>query len=128
MDKVAPGGEDAPSPSPRVPRAGGDNGDSGSGTAAVGNISLHLSNETKPRENTHEKEGKEKLLGNKIKVLPSKTLSCSYEETQIALIAAAALSAWRSAGVGDGLGGTQRSQHPAGRDRNTVGICWACWF
>lgn len=127
MDKVAPGREDAPSPSPRVPTAGGEWGPC-SGTAAVGNISLHLSNETKPRENTHEKEGKEKLLGNKIKVLPSKTLSCSYEETQIALIAAAARSAWHSAGVGDGLGGTQRSQHPAGRGRNTMGICWPCWF
>lgn len=36
---------------------------------AVGNISLHLSNETKNREKAHEKEGKEKILGNKIKVL-----------------------------------------------------------
>lgn len=71
-------------------RQRGRDGDRGSGTAALGNISLHLSNETKPRENTHEKEGKEKLLGEKIKVLPSKMLSCSYEETQIALIAAAA--------------------------------------
>lgn len=127
MDKLAPGREDAPSPSLRVPMVGG-NGDRGSGTAAVGKISLHLSNETKPRENTHEKEGKEKLLGNEIKVLPSKTLSCSYEETQIALIAAAVRSAWHSAGVGDRLGGTQRSQHPSGRDRNTMGICWPCWF
>lgn len=77
----------------------GVNGDRGFGTAAEGSVSLHLSNETKPGENTHEKEGKEKLLGNKIKVLPSKMLSCSYEETQIALIAEAACSAWHSARV-----------------------------
>lgn len=122
--------QDVRMPHPRAcgsPWQGG-NGDRSSGTAAVGNISLHLSNETKPRENTHEKEGKEKLLGNEIKVLPSKTLSCSYEEIQIALIAAAARSAWHSAGVGDRLGGTQRSQHPARRDRNTMGKCWPCWF
>jgi len=47
----------------------GRDGDGGSGTAALGNISLHLSNEAQSRENTHGKGGKEQLLGNKIKVL-----------------------------------------------------------
>lgn len=83
-----------PRPRARGSPRRGTNGDRGCGTAAVGNISLHLDNETKPGENTHEKEGKEKLLRNKIKVLPLKMLSCSYEETQIALIAAATCSAW----------------------------------
>lgn len=113
---------------------GGRDGDCGSGTAALGNISLHLSNETKTRENTHEKKGKEKLLGNKIKVLPSKMLSCSYEETQIALIAAATHSARRGTGASaglaleDGLRGTPRSQHPAGRDGNTRAMLGLLFF